>query len=402
MKKFLLCLILVTFVACNKDTDEQKELLTSGSEVSANAIISSQKEIEIQNSLVKSFAQKELSFAQEVQILRSRNAFTEEIAREKLMPLVKESVYLLNSYGMTNEEIIQDFGSLNDPRIALTGTLITTLEKEKEKGIDVDESKVWDCLKETAGIKVLNEERHNIFGGIRHFVSGISRWLGFSAFGTYLNVGSYIAEFVVCVSVKTPEQQYQLQMTSGIYGVVYENNPYSFIDKPLILREDLVTFSIKNDPNQKVYLLKKDIKYNEADHSFQIKEGNLYHLFKYIKKSMNVDLNLADKLNLKMTPGQGYVLHIDGYYSYAEIQGEQIDKNTISQEDIKTYPFDPIFKNSDTPKPYTPPVVQPRRLIFEPYGKGFKVVGVKYEKGPEEYDPRELQTAEITEKIKDF
>ena len=83
MKKFLLCLILVTFVACKKDTDEQKELLTSGSEVSANAIISSQKEIEIQNSFVKSFAQKELSFAQEVQILRSRNAFTEEIAREK-------------------------------------------------------------------------------------------------------------------------------------------------------------------------------------------------------------------------------------------------------------------------------------------------------------------------------
>ena len=149
-------------------------------------------------------------------------------------------------------------------------------------------------------------------------------------------------------------------------------------------------------------MLKKEINYNEADHSFQIKEGNLYHLFKYIKKSMNVDLNLANKLNLKMTPGQGYVLHIDGYYSYGEIQGEQIDKNTISQEDIKAYPFDPIFKNSDTPKPYTPPVVQPRRLIFEPYGKGFKVVGVKYEKGPEEYDPRELQTAEITEKMKDF
>jgi lipoprotein len=401
MKKFLLCLILVTFVACNKDTDEQKELLTSGSEVSANAIISSQKEIEIQNSLVKSFAQKELSFAQEVQILRSRNAFTEEIAREKLMPLVKESVYLLNSYGMTNEEIIQDFGSLNDPRIALAGTLITTLEKEKEKGIDVDESKVWDCLKEVAGFDVLNEEIHNNFKKARKVVKVVSNLFGW-AFGSYLNAGSYIAEFVVCVSIKTPEQQYQLQMTSGTYGVVYENNPYSFIDKPLILREDLVTFSIKNDPNQKVYLLKKEINYNEADHSFQIKEGNLYHLFKYIKKSMNVDLNLANKLNLKMTPGQGYVLHIDGYYSYGEIQGEQIDKNTISQEDIKAYPFDPIFKNSDTPKPYTPPVVQPRRLIFEPYGKGFKVVGVKYEKGPEEYDPRELQTAEITEKIKDF
>ena len=149
MKKFLLCLISVAFVACNKDIDEQNELLSSGSEVSANASISLQKEIENQNSpLIESFLKKEQLFAQEVQTLRGRKTFTEEIAREKLMPLVKESVYLLNFFGMSNEEIVQNFGSLNDPRIALAGTLITTLEKEKNKGGDISESKFWDCAQE--------------------------------------------------------------------------------------------------------------------------------------------------------------------------------------------------------------------------------------------------------------
>jgi len=169
MKKFLLCLISVAFVACNKDIDEQNELLSSGSEVSANASISLQKEIENQNSpLIESFLKKEQLFAQEVQTLRGRKTFTEEIAREKLMPLVKESVYLLNFFGMSNEEIVQNFGSLNDPRIALAGTLITTLEKEKNKGGDISESKFWDCAQEVVGLKVTNEERHEKFKEIAH------------------------------------------------------------------------------------------------------------------------------------------------------------------------------------------------------------------------------------------
>lgn len=131
MKKLLTLLLLVVFVACNKDTDEQNDALATRNGVSADAIFSSQKEIELHKSLVKSFSQKEQSFAQEIQVLRSRNALTEEVAREKLMPLVNESVHLLNSYGMSNEEIAQDFGSLNDPRIAFAGTLITTLEKRE-------------------------------------------------------------------------------------------------------------------------------------------------------------------------------------------------------------------------------------------------------------------------------
>lgn len=382
MKKLLTLLLLVVFVACNKDTDEQNDTLATRNGVSADAIFSSQKEIELHKSLVKSFSQKEQSFAQEIQVLRSRNALTEEVAREKLMPLVNESVHLLNSYGMSNEEIAQDFGSLNDPRIAFAGTLITTLEKEKDKGGDIDESKVWDCLKETAGIKVLNEERHNIFGGIRHFVSGISKWLGFGAFGTYLNVGSYIAEFTVCML----DKEYQKQMVSSPYGTINEDNPYSFINKPLILRENLVTFNLKDNPNQKVYLLKKEINYNEVDHSFEIKDSGIYHLFKYVDKYMYVSLNLANQMNIKLTPGKGYILHINGYYSYWEIHGNQIDKNSLSEEDIVGNLFDPTFKNNYTPKPYTPPA-DDGRLILEPYGDGFKVIGKTYD-NPASYDPR--------------
>jgi lipoprotein len=385
MKKLLTLLLLVVFVACNKDTDEQKDALATRNGVSADAIFSSQKEIELHKSLVESFSQKEQSFAQEIQALRSRNALTEEVAREKLMPLVNESVHLLNSYGMSNEEIAQDFGSLNDPRIALAGPLITTLEKEKDKGGDIDESKFWDCALETMGFVVKNEERHEIFDEVRGFVSRMSKWFkwfGFGRFGTYLNVGSYIAEFTVCML----DKEYQKQMVSSPYGTINEDNPYSFINKPLILRENLVTFNLKDNPNQKVYLLKKEINYNEVDHSFEIKDSGIYHLFKYVDKYMYVSLNLANQMNIKLTPGKGYILHINGYYSYWEIHGNQIDKNSLSEEDIVGNLFDPTFKNNYTPKPYTPPA-DDGRLILEPYGDGFKVIGKTYD-NPASYDPR--------------
>ena len=388
MKKLLTLLLLVVFVACNKDTDEQKDALATRNGVSADAIFSSQKEIELHKSLVESFSQKEQSFAQEIQALRSRNALTEEVAREKLMPLVNESVHLLNSYGMSNEEIAQDFGSLNDPRIALAGTLITTLEKEKDKGGDIDESKFWDCALETMGFVVKNEERHEIFEEVRGFVSRMSKWFKrfgvgrVGRFGTYLNVGSYIAEFTVCML----DKEYQKQMVSSPYGTINEDNPYSFIDKPLILRENLVTFNLKDNPNQKIYLLKKEINYNEVDHSFEIKDGSIYHLFKYVDKYIYLSFNLANQMNIKLTPGKGYVLHINSYYSYWQIQGNQIDKNSLSEEDIVGNLFDPTFKNNYTPKPYTPPA-DDGRLILEPYGDGFKVIGKTYD-NPASYDPR--------------
>ena len=388
MKKLLTLLLLVVFVACNKDTDEQKDALATRNGVSADAIFSSQKEIELHKSLVESFSQKKQSFAQEIQVLRSRNALTEEVAREKLMPLVNESVHLLNSYGMSNEEIAQDFGSLNDPRIALAGTLITTLEKEKDKGGDIDESKFWDCALETMGFVVKNEERHEIFEEVRGFVSRMSKWFKrfgvgrVGRFGTYLNVGSYIAEFTVCML----DKEYQKQMVSSPYGTINEDNPYSFIDKPLILRENLVTFNLKDNPNQKIYLLKKEINYNEVDHSFEIKDGSIYHLFKYVDKYIYLSFNLANQMNIKLTPGKGYVLHINSYYSYWQIQGNQIDKNSLSEEDIVGNLFDPTFKNNYTPKPYTPPA-DDGRLILEPYGDGFKVIGKTYD-NPASYDPR--------------
>lgn len=388
MKKLLTLLLLVVFVACNKDTDEQKDALATRNGVSADAIFSSQKEIELHKSLVESFSQKEQSFAQEIQALRSRNALTEEVAREKLMPLVNESVHLLNSYGMSNEEIAQDFGSLNDPRIALAGTLITTLEKEKDKGGDIDESKFWDCALETMGFVVKNEERHEIFEEVRGFVSRMSKWFKrfgvgrVGRFGTYLNVGSYIAEFTVCML----DKEYQKQMVSSPYGTINEDNPYSFIDKPLILRENLVTFNLKDNPNQKIYLLKKEINYNEVDHSFEIKDGSIYHLFKYVDKYIYLSFNLANQMNIKLTPGKGYVLHINSYYSYWQIQGNQIDKNSLSEEDIVGNLFDPTFKNNYTPKPYTPPA-DDGRLILEPYGDGFKVIGKTYD-NPASHDPR--------------
>ena len=101
---------------------------------------------------------------------------------------------------------------------------------------------------------------------------------------------------------------------------------------------------------------------------------------------MYVSLNLANQMNIKLTPGKGYILHINGYYSYWEIHGNQIDKNSLSEEDIVGNLFDPTFKNNYTPKPYTPPA-DDGRLILEPYGDGFKVIGKTYD-NPASYDPR--------------
>ena len=78
--------------------------------------------------------------------------------------------------------------------------------------------------------------------------------------------------------------------------------------------------------------------------------------------------------------GEDHTLYIDNYYVYASIMGSQIDKNSLSEEDIDVSPFDTTPKTNQTPKPYTTPVDN-GRLILEPYGDGFKVIGKKKLKG---------------------
>ena len=85
--------------------------------------------------------------------------------------------------------------------------------------------------------------------------------------------------------------------------------------------------------------------------------------------------------------GEDHTLYIDNYYVYASIMGSQIDKNSLSEEDIDVSPFDTTPKTNQTPKPYTTPVDN-GRLILEPYGDGFKVIGKTYD-DPADYDPRE-------------
>ena len=49
-------------------------------------------------------------------------------------------------------------------------------------------------------------------------------------------------------------------------------------------------------------------------------------------------------------------------------------------------------------QPSTPPVVNPGRLIFKPYGDGFKVIGKTYEEDPAAYDPRNDKSLKELEK----
>lgn len=76
--------------------------------------------------------------------------------------------------------------------------------------------------------------------------------------------------------------------------------------------------------------------------------------------------------------------------NYKQLIDELDGENDFFQQAEETAP--------KASQPSTPPVVNPGRLIFKPYGDGFKVIGKTYEEDPAAYDPRNHKSIKELEK----
>ena len=76
--------------------------------------------------------------------------------------------------------------------------------------------------------------------------------------------------------------------------------------------------------------------------------------------------------------------------NYKQLIDELDGENDFFQQAEETAP--------KASQPSTPPVVNPGRLIFKPYGDGFKVIGKTYEEDPAAYNPRNDKSIKELEK----
>jgi hypothetical protein len=76
--------------------------------------------------------------------------------------------------------------------------------------------------------------------------------------------------------------------------------------------------------------------------------------------------------------------------NYKQLIDELDGENDFFQQAEETAP--------KASQPSTPPIVNPGRLIFKPYGDGFKVIGKTYEEDPAAYDPRNHKSIKELEK----
>src|SRR5690606_14219635 len=79
---------------------------------------------------------------------------SEERALEYLNPIANETKRILIEYGITDEEIIEELGSINDPKLSLVGIGIITINTG-----DFDMDKAIYCLIEALGLDVFDAVR---------------------------------------------------------------------------------------------------------------------------------------------------------------------------------------------------------------------------------------------------
>ncbi len=78
---------------------------------------------------------------------------TEEEAINSLAPITNATMRVLQSYGISESEISDEFGSIDDPRLALVGISIVAANG------DFDMDKAIDCLVEALGLNVFDAIR---------------------------------------------------------------------------------------------------------------------------------------------------------------------------------------------------------------------------------------------------
>ncbi|MDO5608963.1 MAG: hypothetical protein Q4G08_10970 [Capnocytophaga sp.] len=146
-------------------------------------------------------------------VLSAKNADsnTDLEVLEILSPIVNETKILLFNLGITEHDIISEFGSINDPRIALIGLMLLQTKYDYEKTIFLNSSiniyskkGVADCFLEStgiaAGISLVNALSAKVVDKIlvKTLVKATIKTIGKRALGG-IGVALIIAEFTYCM-----------------------------------------------------------------------------------------------------------------------------------------------------------------------------------------------------------
>lgn len=201
MKKFtILLFISFVFVTCNKNTNQYNHSTVFKKDI--NNKISQQDFERVLNNTVSSNVNNNIN--NYIALSNNHSVYENEIlAKENLTPLYNESINLLGSYGLL-EELVIEFGSIDDPRFIEAALIINEIEK------NIGSSADWaDCLFEASGIKgvatILSQgvkESIEILG-----VKGVAKIIG-KAVGRSLGWAGTIVmaiDFIHCVGTQMEE-----------------------------------------------------------------------------------------------------------------------------------------------------------------------------------------------------
>ncbi|APY08029.1 hypothetical protein BWZ20_06820 [Winogradskyella sp. J14-2] len=147
MKKISnLLVVLLIFASCSKEEVNLNEQIISEEVFAKSNVINIEDEI------------KKIDFSNVA-------SWDENQSKTILMPVINETIKLLNSEGISNQEIIDEFGSLDNPEILYLSMGIV----EYEGSSSLQKADAVDCLLRATGLDAFHQGFGILFLTEEHF-----------------------------------------------------------------------------------------------------------------------------------------------------------------------------------------------------------------------------------------
>ncbi|WP_299128109.1 hypothetical protein [uncultured Winogradskyella sp.] len=153
MKKIsVLLVVLLIFTSCSKEEANVNEQIVNDEAFSKSNITNIENEI------------RKIDFSNVAN-------WDENQSKTILMPVINETIKLLNNEGISNQEIIDEFGSLDNPEILYLSMGIVEYEGQSsyQKGDTVD------CLLRATGLDAFHQGFWNSFSNRRALLRAVGR-----------------------------------------------------------------------------------------------------------------------------------------------------------------------------------------------------------------------------------
>ena len=191
----LLFALSVVFVSCSPEDEENLGTLPNDS-----AVISKSENPEVDLANLKSAVQGFISSVNIEELSNGINTFDSEVqASTYLQPIIDETLAVLPEYGISTEELQENISDLNDPRIAIIGIGIVTIDSGVQnlqvKSVDWD--RAIGCALSAIGFNSIDLIRNAAQTGTRLAIRSLIRTVAVRLLGP-IGVAFTVAEWAVC------------------------------------------------------------------------------------------------------------------------------------------------------------------------------------------------------------